>query len=155
VLLTVTPPSVVCNQLASNATQARGRDLERLQYYFCLLLYNLDLIRFRQHFNITKMSGIAAKTVRQASRVCAKQSVSTAGRLRAPTNRAAAILGQNVSRRGYVSESKKDNAQVSIDTAVRADQKAFFQETSKLPENHIIGGTNVTADAMMSPMAGK
>jgi cysteine desulfurase len=100
------------------------------------------------------MSGIAAKTARQASRICAKQSTTTAGLLRAPTTRAAAILGQKVSRRGYVSESKRDNAQVSMDTAVRADQKAFFQETSQLPENAIVGGTNVTADAMMSPMAG-
>ncbi|EHK99960.1 putative Cysteine desulfurase, mitochondrial [Glarea lozoyensis 74030] len=100
------------------------------------------------------MSGIAANTVRQATRLCAKQSSSASTLLRTSTFRAATISGQKVSRRGYVSESKKDSAQVSIDTAVRADQKAFFNETSKLPENTIVGGTNVNADAMMSPMAG-
>jgi cysteine desulfurase len=100
------------------------------------------------------MSGLAANTVRQAARICAKQSNSATTLLRTSTFRAAAISGQKVSRRGYVSESKKDSAQVSIDTAVRADQKAFFNETQELPENTIVGGTNVNADAMMSPMAG-
>lgn len=56
--------------------------------------------------------------------------------------------------RTYVSETKKDSAQVNVDTAIRADQKAFFAETGKLPENQIVPGTSVEADAMMSPMAG-
>jgi cysteine desulfurase len=100
------------------------------------------------------MSGIAANTMRQASRIYGKQPALTACIFRTPTLRAAAISAHKVSRRGYVSESKKDSAQVSVDTAVRADQKAFFKETNKLPENAIVGGTNVNADAMMSPMAG-
>ena len=100
------------------------------------------------------MSGIAANTMRQASRLCVRQSNSAAGKLRTPSLRATATSGQSISRRGYVSETKKDNAQVSIDTAVKADQKAFFQESGKLPQNTIIGGINVNADAMMSPMAG-
>jgi cysteine desulfurase len=53
-----------------------------------------------------------------------------------------------------VSESKKDSAQVNIETAIKADQKAFFAETGKLPENQPISGANVNADAMMSPIAG-
>jgi cysteine desulfurase len=57
-------------------------------------------------------------------------------------------------KRGYVSATKKDNAQVNVDTAIRAEQKAFFAETGKLPENQIIPGTSANADAMMSPMAG-
>jgi len=61
---------------------------------------------------------------------------------------------QKMSRRGYVSETKKDNAQVNVDMTIRADQKAFFKETGTLPEKHIIPGTNVNADTMMSPMAG-
>jgi cysteine desulfurase len=56
--------------------------------------------------------------------------------------------------RSYVSASRKDNAQVNVDTAIRADQKAFFAETGKLPERQIVPGTSVNADAMMSPMAG-
>ncbi len=57
-------------------------------------------------------------------------------------------------RRGYVSETKKDSAQVNIDTAIRAEQKAFFAETGKLPENHNVPGSGANADAMMSPIAG-
>lgn len=57
-------------------------------------------------------------------------------------------------RRGYVSETKKDSAQVNVDTAIRAEQKAFFAETGKLPENQIVPGSGVNADAMMSPIAG-
>ncbi|KAG9229561.1 cysteine desulfuras-like protein [Amylocarpus encephaloides] len=91
------------------------------------------------------MSGITAKSLRQASRLCAMQSSN--GVLRVPAMRAA------ISRR-YVSESRKDSAQVTIDTAIHADQKAFFAETGRLPEKHIVPGTSTTADAMMSPMAG-
>ena len=54
-----------------------------------------------------------------------------------------------------MSETKKDSAQVNVDTAIRAEQKAFFAETGKLPEKHIMPGTSANADAMMSPMAGE
>jgi cysteine desulfurase len=102
------------------------------------------------------MSNLASTSFRQASRLCLKQSSSSAGILRASNApRAAAIAGQKSSRRGYVHESKKDNAQVNVDTAIRADQKAFFAETGKLPERHTMPGTSVNADAMMSPMAGE
>jgi len=66
-----------------------------------------------------------------------------------------AAISQKTTKRGYVSETLKNNAQVNVDTAIRADQKAFFAETGKLPESKIVPGTNVDADAMMSPMAGK
>lgn len=101
------------------------------------------------------MSGIASNSLRQASRLCLKQSTSKAGLLRSSAPRVAGISGQKISTRGYVSATKKDSAQVNVDTAIRADQKAFFAETGKLPENEIIPGTNVNADAMMSPMAGE
>ena len=42
-----------------------------------------------------------------------------------------------------------------MDSTIRAEQKAFFAETGKLPENQIIPGTSANADAMMSPMAGR
>lgn len=63
-------------------------------------------------------------------------------------------ISQKSGRRGYVSETPTNNASVNVDTAIRADQKAFFKETGKLPENQIVPGTNVDADAMMSPIAG-
>lgn len=68
--------------------------------------------------------------------------------------RALASTASKISSRQYVSESKKNSAQVNIDTAIKADQKAFFAETGKLPENQVMDGTNVAADAMMSPIAG-
>jgi cysteine desulfurase len=84
-----------------------------------------------------------------------KPTPSSAGLLRSSTfARAAGISNQQISRRGYVFESKRDHAQVNIDTAIRADQKAFFQETGKLPENQNVTGAGVNVDAMMSPMAG-
>ncbi|KUJ18067.1 cysteine desulfurase [Mollisia scopiformis] len=101
------------------------------------------------------MSTLATKSLRQASRLCLKQPASASNLLRnSATTRVAGIADQKTVKRGYVSETKKDSAQVNIDTAIRADQKAFFAETGKLPENQIISGTNVNADAMMSPMAG-
>ncbi len=54
-----------------------------------------------------------------------------------------------------MSETKKDNAQVNVDTAIRAEHEAFFAETGKLPEKQIVPGTSTTADAMISPMAGE
>ena len=69
--------------------------------------------------------------------------------------RALPFLVQIPSRRGYVSETKKGNAQVNVETTIRAEQKAFFAETGKLPEDQGMQDTNVTADAMMSPIAGR
>lgn len=101
------------------------------------------------------MSNTATSAIRQASRLCLKQSASASGILRASAaSRVAAISNKRIGSRNYVSETKKDSAQVNIDTAIRADQKAFFQETGKLPEHQIVPGTAVNADAMMSPMAG-
>jgi cysteine desulfurase len=66
----------------------------------------------------------------------------------------AAISNKWIGTRNYVSETKKDSAQVNIDTAIRTDQKAFFQETGKLPEHQTMQEPSVNADAMMSPIAG-
>lgn len=101
------------------------------------------------------MSTLATKSLRQASRLCLKQPASSNLLRCFASSRVAGVAGQKTVTRGYVSETKRDSAQVNIDTAIRADQKAFFAETGKLPENQIIPGTNVNADAMMSPIAGK
>lgn len=100
------------------------------------------------------MSNIASSSLRQASRLCLKPSIPSAGALRANTLPRAAASAQRSSRRAYVSETKKDNAQVNVDTAIRAEQKAFFKETGVKAETQSAPGTSVAADAMMSPMAG-
>ncbi|KAI9055528.1 hypothetical protein LZ554_000476 [Drepanopeziza brunnea f. sp. 'monogermtubi'] len=103
------------------------------------------------------MSTIASFSLRQASRLCLRQPASVSALMRSAGKLRSAEMGtkaQKTARRGYVSETKKDSAQVNVDTAIRAEQKAFFAETGKLPENQIVPGTNVNADAMMSPIAG-
>lgn len=96
------------------------------------------------------MSSLASKSLRQASRLCLKQSSPAAGLLRS----SAFARVASTSRRGYVSETKKDSAQVTVDTAIRSEQKAFFEETGKHAQDQSISGASVNADAMMSPMAG-
>lgn len=98
------------------------------------------------------MSNMATTSLRQAARLCVKQSSPSAALLRSSAVSRVAVISNQ--RRTYVSETKKDSAQVNVDTAIRADHKAFFQETGKLPENVSMPGTMVDADAMMSPMAG-
>lgn len=53
-----------------------------------------------------------------------------------------------------MSESKKDNAQVSVDTAIKADHRAFLAQTGKEPADVPMTGTGLSAEAMMSPAAG-
>lgn len=103
------------------------------------------------------MPNIASKSLRQASRLYAK---SSAGLIRSSPfteSRVAAATASSskISSRNYVSETKKDNAQVNVDTAIRAEQKAFFQETGKKPEGQPMMGSSANADAMMSPIAGE
>ena len=101
------------------------------------------------------MSNIASTSLRQTSRLCRKRPAPPAGLLTASAPfRGAGISRQVICRRGYVSETKKDNAQVNVDTAIRAEQKAFFAETGKLPQQQRMPGTSANADAMMSPIAG-
>lgn len=102
------------------------------------------------------MSSVASRSLRQASRLCLKQSMSpAAARVRSSAvARVASTSYPGVSRRGYVSETKKDSAQVNLDSAIRSEQKSFFEETGKHAENQSIPGSSVNADAMMSPMAG-
>lgn len=84
-----------------------------------------------------------------------RRSTSASGLLRSSgAVRAAGLPAPKTARRGYVSETKKDSAQVSVDTTIRADQKAFFAETGKLPENQTVPGSGLDAGAMMSPIAG-
>merc|ERR1712093_811339 len=88
----------------------------------------------------SNMSSMVSTSLRQASRLLRTSSIRPAG------------ISSRYVRRG--SSTSKDSAQVNINTAIRADQKAFFAETGKLPENQIVPGSGVNSDAMMSPMAG-
>lgn len=97
---------------------------------------------------ITMPSNVVSLSLRQASRLCANRS----GVLLRSSSLPKAITAS--ARRTYVSESKKDNAQVNVDSAIRADQKAFFAETGKRPQDVDMAGVSVNAEAMMSPMAG-
>jgi hypothetical protein len=142
---------------AALANQSRHRFKEHLssscgQKNFASSPDHSDLIRFFP--TSTDMSGIASNSLRQASRLCLKQPASAAGLLRSSTTARVAGISQNSAKRRYVSATTKDSAQVNVDTAIRAEQKAFFAETGKLPETQIIPGSGVNADAMMSPMAG-
>ena len=103
------------------------------------------------------MSAKAPAALRQASRLCSRQFSSSSHSLLRNTQqlRTAACTGTaKTSRRGYVSESKPDKAQVSVDTTIRADHNAFTAQTGKLPENVKVPGTEMSADIMMSPAAG-
>jgi len=93
------------------------------------------------------MSNIASTSLRQASRLCFKQSGPSVGLLRTSAPRVAEVSTRKISR-GYVSETKKDNAQVNVDTAIRAERKAFFAETGKNPEMQTIPGASANADAI-------
>jgi cysteine desulfurase len=100
------------------------------------------------------MSNMASTSLRQASRFL-KQMNPAAGLLRSSAiARVASITNQRVSRRGYVSETKKDSAQVNLDSAIRSEQQSFFRETGKKPSEQSVSGVVENADAMMSPMAG-
>jgi cysteine desulfurase len=89
------------------------------------------------------MSNIAPKVARQALRVASRRYPASSSR--------GAWVG---ARRHYVSESKSANAAVNLDTAIKADQKAFLKETGKTPAEATMPTTGMGADAMMSPTAG-
>ncbi|ORY09029.1 pyridoxal phosphate-dependent transferase [Clohesyomyces aquaticus] len=97
------------------------------------------------------MSNITPNAARQALRACSRRcSASTVSRF---TPRAASALGPR-GRRNYVSETKPSNATVNVDTAIKADHKAFLNETGKKSKDALMPTTGMSADVMMSPTAG-
>ena len=101
------------------------------------------------------MSNIAPTAMRQASRTCSRRLSTPNALSKGSSYRRAAVATtpSNPSRRTYVSESKSDKAQVNIDSAIKADQKAFIQQTGTKPQN-AESGAHVPGDMMMSPAAG-
>ncbi|KAM7200156.1 cysteine desulfurase [Rhypophila sp. PSN 637] len=95
------------------------------------------------------MPNIAPSVLRQASRLASKSAISTASRRSAwPLSRVATTCIQNnaTSSRSYVTDSRRDNAQVQVDTAIKLDKKEF--EKAGLA----MSGQN-GSDVHVSPMA--
>ena len=101
------------------------------------------------------MSGLAPGVLRQGARACSRRLTSN-NVAHSPHLRTAAGPSQRTSnRRNYVSESKPAQAQVSdVESAIKADQKKFIQQTGDLPSQMRMPGTEISADTMMSPTAG-
>ncbi|KAL4875635.1 pyridoxal phosphate-dependent transferase [Aspergillus karnatakaensis] len=93
------------------------------------------------------MSSVAPFALKQASRAYARR-LSTQN----------ALLSRRVlatpSYRTYVSETKAGNAQVSVDTAIKQEQKEFMKQTGIKPQNTELPASGVSADAALSPAAG-
>lgn len=97
------------------------------------------------------MANIAPSVIKQASRLASKSSISTAPRrsARALSRVATTRVQHNVApSRPYVTDTRRDNAQVQVDTAIKLDKKAL--ENAGLA----VSGQN-GSDVHVSPMAGK
>jgi cysteine desulfurase len=94
--------------------------------------------------------------LRQASRACARKlpsaqqvwKVSTAKKM-PPRPRSLAA-----SSRSYVSETKAGSAQVSVDTAVKAEQKEFMRQAGVQPKSAQLPASALGGNTAMSPSAG-
>ncbi|KAI1380899.1 cysteine desulfurase [Hypoxylon crocopeplum] len=96
------------------------------------------------------MANAASSALRQASRLGLKQTLTSTSRRGIPSiSRVAAATVAQVPRRSYVSETKRDNAQVNVETAIRLDKKDFMNEKGEL----IMPGPGTPANATVSPMA--
>ncbi|KAF2643722.1 hypothetical protein P280DRAFT_466463 [Massarina eburnea CBS 473.64] len=96
------------------------------------------------------MSNITPAVARQALRIASRRYPSSTFSRVSP--RATALTASG--RRSYVSETKPSNATVNVDTAIKADQKAFMNQTGRRPEDVKMPTTGLEADAMLSPTAG-
>lgn len=96
------------------------------------------------------MAGLGPSALRQASRLASKQpSLSTSLRRATYAARVATILPQQSSRRSYVTETKRDNAQVAepkLETAIHLD-KAMLQKSGLAMSGQQDG------NKLISPMA--
>ncbi|KAL4911851.1 pyridoxal phosphate-dependent transferase [Aspergillus aurantiobrunneus] len=93
------------------------------------------------------MSSVAPFALKQASRAYARR-LSSAQLL---SSRALATPSH---RRTYVSETKAGNAQVSVDSAIKQEQKDFVKQTGLKPQSAELPASHVSGDTAMSPAAG-
>jgi cysteine desulfurase len=91
------------------------------------------------------MSNAVHPVARQALRRCARPALSSR----------IARFQKLSPQRCYVSETKPTNATVNLDSAIKAEQKAFLKNTGTRPEDVTLPGSGVSADAAMSPAAGE
>ncbi|KAI0146173.1 cysteine desulfurase [Xylariaceae sp. FL1272] len=94
------------------------------------------------------MANVATTALRQASRLGLKQTISSAP-VRQSLTRAAGTVGARSVRRGYVSETKRSNAQVNVETAIRLDKKDFMNDRGEL----VMPGSSSALGAAGSPVA--
>lgn len=99
---------------------------------------------------ISAMPNFAPTIARQALRIASRRYPSPASARCSPRVAAAQAHG----RRSYVSETKADKASVNVETAIKADQKAFLNQTGDRAQDATMPTTGMGADAMMSPTAG-
>ncbi|KAI1909250.1 cysteine desulfurase [Ophidiomyces ophidiicola] len=100
------------------------------------------------------MSNLAPHAVRQASRACSRR-LSSSPRLWTPLSSANTHLRPSP-RRSYVSESqgRKAQAQTTVDSTVKAEQRMFTEQTGLRPDSVQVPGATVTGDTLLSPSAG-
>jgi cysteine desulfurase len=59
----------------------------------------------------------------------------------------------NDGRRNYVSQSKPANATINVDTAIKAEQRAFMEKTGQSASDVTLPGSGLPGDAALSPTA--
>lgn len=100
------------------------------------------------------MSHIAPSAARQALRNCGRR-LSTTSTASLATQHATRACTASRGRRHYVSESNPKNASVSVESTIRADQKAFLNETGMRPKDAGLPSVpGLPGDMAMSPQAG-
>ncbi|RAL09219.1 IscS subfamily cysteine desulfurase [Aspergillus homomorphus CBS 101889] len=98
------------------------------------------------------MSSMTPNALRQASRAYARRFQHAS--LNSFLPRRALATGGIATRRSYVTETKAGNAQVTIDTAIKQEQKAFVNQTGVQPGKVELPSSGVSGDVSMSPTAG-
>jgi cysteine desulfurase len=97
------------------------------------------------------MSPIAPSIARQALRIASRRyPSSTFSRFSWRV-----LASQAQGSRSYVSETKPSKATVNVDTTIKAERKAFLDQTGERAHDVDLPTTGMAADAMMSPTAGE
>lgn len=100
------------------------------------------------------MASIAPSVLRQASRLAPRSALSAASRRTLPAALAARVanspskIPSSTSTRTYVTESKRDNAKVEVESAIRLDKKELDRSGMTISSQNPEG-------AHVSPMAGE
>jgi cysteine desulfurase len=93
------------------------------------------------------MANVATSALRQASRLGLRQTLSA--RAVPALSRVATVAPARASRRGYVSGTKQQNAQVNVETAIKLDKKDFMNEKGEM----VMPGMGTAVSPTGSPVA--